>query len=184
MLPTRIKKIALAVLFLTTFWGAPPAAGAESRAWSLGVGTYLPLAEPFHQQQSLGFALPLNYEFAIRPQFSLSIHAGYRFVGELHQVSYGLRLRHYWGSREEGLTIRPYVEYGLLMLLNRLKGREGSGLSHDTELSAGADLKLLQSETTKVFVQLSYHFSRLSYFEGSKENLDCLQLSLGPKWEF
>jgi hypothetical protein len=180
-----IQKNLLPHLFLSLLgvlmWA--PGTSASQRSVSVGIGPHTLLSEALGEQTLAGFSLPVTYEFELKPTFSLGIHLGYRMASSLHQMSYGLLLKHYLDEDAEA-RIRPFLEYGLLLLVTRVSGREGSGTSHDTQLSVGSDFTPWGPEGSKLFAELSYHYSRLSYFESDRDMLDSLQVVVGPKWRF
>jgi hypothetical protein len=112
-----------------------------------------------------------SYDFLLSPHFSLGIHASFRNHSadvSLRQLTYGLLLRHSF----EG----PYLEYGLLLDMNFLSNRPGSGVAHDTRLAAGWEFSIADFPS---FADLAYHYSRLSYFGSEKIKLDAIELTLG-----
>jgi hypothetical protein len=163
---------------------APPEIGrAEGRALNVGIGAHAFLQDSFGKPAPRGFSVPLDYEYELKPTFNLGIHLGYRFSGEISQLTYGLLLKHYF-HEDPATIVRPYLKYGLLFLVSRLEGREGAGTSHDTHLCAGTDFAPWGADSTLFFAEVGYHFSALSYFEESAGRLDVIQVAIGPRWRF
>jgi len=158
-------------------------ARAEGRALNVGIGAHAFLQDSFGQSAPRGFSIPLDYEYELKPAFNLGIHLGYRFSGEISQLTYGLLLKHYF-QEDPGTLVRPYLKYGLLFLVSRLAGREGAGTSHDTHLCAGTDFAPWGGDSTLFFAEVGYHYSTLSYFEESAGRLDVIQVAFGPRWRF
>lgn len=171
------------VSFLASALFSQVPAHAEGRALSIGLGGHAFLQDAFGHSAPTGVNFPISWEYELKPRFSLGIHAGYRLSGELHQLTYGLLLKHYLQEDQDSL-FRPYLEYGLLFLVSRLSGREGAGTSHDTQLTVGTDVSPRGGNATHFFVEASYHYSMLSYFEEKAGRLDVIQLAFGPRWRF
>ena len=180
---TARKTLFLLGLCLLGALAKAPEAFASQRSISFGLGPNALLGQALLEKPAPGFSLPFTYEFELKPTFSLGIHLGYRMASPLHQISYGLLLKHYLDPDTDA-RFRPFLEYGLLLLVTRVTDREGSGTSHDTQLSVGSDFTLWGPDGQKLFAEFSYHYSRLSYFESRKDMLDSLQLVIGPKWCF
>jgi len=144
---------------------------------AIGLSTQLLTGRPLADHSVTGLGLSATYEFILKPRFSLGINLAYRYypgTTALHQLGYGLLIKHYFQDPQEGW--RPFIEYGLLMQVNRFKGRPNAGLSHDTRFSAGTDFTL---GDVPMYMALSYHVSRLGFFEQSSLNLDNLELTFG-----
>lgn len=126
------------------------------------------------------------YEFNITPRFTLGIDLEYRrFLQgiskeKVSQLGYGLLLKHslpgLLSGGESPASWTPYLEYGLLMNVSRRDGEVRSGTSHDTRLTVGVDFLLRE---LPAFADLSYHYSKLDYFDQPRVDLDFVQLSFG-----
>jgi hypothetical protein len=140
------------------------------------------LYEPFPYQKlsRIGTGVFGAYEFYLKPSFAIGINLSYRYYpgnSALHQVGYGLLMKHYLGGTSSpDSTFMPYVEYGLLLQLNKISGRKGTGTAHDTRLSAGTDLRIAKKI---FFIEGSWHYSRLGLFEDNSERLDNLEFNVG-----
>lgn len=140
------------------------------------------LYEPFPYQKlsHIGTGLFGAYEFYLKPSFAIGINLSYRYFpgeGALHQVGYGLLLKHYLGGTSSpDSTFMPYVEYGLLLHINKLSGRKGTGTAHDTRLSAGTDIRIAKKI---FFIEGAWHYSRLGLFEEPSQRLDNLEFDIG-----
>ena len=140
------------------------------------------LYNPFPYQKLTGFGTGLfgAYEFYLKPSFAIGINLSYRYYAgdaALHQVGYGLLLKHYLGGTSKpNATFMPYVEYGLLLQINKISGRKGTGTAHDTRLSAGTDFRIAKKI---FFVEGAWHYSRLGLFEEPSERLDNLEFDIG-----
>ena len=138
---------------------------------------------PFEKISRVGTGLFGAYEFFLKPSFVLGINLSYRFhpgESQLHQVGYGLLLKHYLGGTKSTTSLfLPFVEYGLLLQMNFLSSRKGFGTAHDTRLSAGTDIRVGKSF---LFVEGSWHYSRLGLFDQKSERLDNIELDVGYRW--
>lgn len=129
------------------------------------------------------------YEFNLTPRFTIGIDLEYRAFApkqegrQTSQLGYGLLLKHSFPrGASEGLLpgeFTPYLEYGLLMNVTRIAEYPHAGTSHDTRLAGGGDFLI---KDHPVFVDLSYHYSKLDYFTQPRVDLSYLQLSFG--WRF
>lgn len=135
---------------------------------------------PFERISRIGTGIFAVYEFFLKPSATIGINLSYRVhPGEssLHQIGYGLMLKHYLaGTKSPNSTFLPFVEYGLLLQMNFLSNRKGSGTAHDTRLSAGTDIRVGKRF---LFVEGSWHYSRLGLFEQKSERLDTIEFDLG-----
>ncbi len=153
-----------------------------TRSWRLGPSIQTFLYDPFPYQRvsRVGTGLFGVYEFYLKPSFAIGINLSYRlFPGEtrLHQVGYGLMLKHYLaGMNSPDSVFMPFVEYGLLLQINKLSNRQGTGTAHDTRLSVGTDFRIAKKI---FFVEASYHYSRLGLFEQPGEPLHNLEFDIG-----
>ena len=170
----------------TYIWPSLPAAPAPpsfaTRSVRIGPSVQMFLLDPFPFEKisKVGTGLFGVYEFYLKPAFAIGINLSYRVhPGEatLHQIGYGLLMKHYLsGTSSTTSTFLPFVEYGLLLQINLLSDRKGSGTSHDTRLSVGTDIRL---KKTFLFVEGSWHYSRLGIFDQKAERLDSLEFDLG-----
>jgi hypothetical protein len=138
---------------------------------------------PFERISRVGTGLFGAYEFYLKPSFAIGINLSYRYhpgKSDLHQVGYGLLLKHYLGGMSSPDSVfMPFVEYGLLLQINMLPNRKGSGAAHDTRLSAGTDIRIKKQI---FFVEGSWHYSRLSLFGSSPDKLDNLEFDIGYRY--
>jgi hypothetical protein len=138
---------------------------------------------PYAELSRVGTGVFAAYEFFLKPSSVIGINLSYRYFpgkADLHQVGYGLLLKHYLGGMDSlDSTFMPYVEYGLLLQINKLSTRLGTGTAHDTRLSAGTDVRISQKI---FFVEASYHYSRLGLFEQVSERLDNIEFNLGYRY--
>lgn len=172
-------------LFIFLFSVISQAQQGYTRSYRMGLSWNHRSSEALAGSRLEGVGLSSAYEFNLNPRFTLGINLDYRsFAGEqgLTQLGYGLLMKHQWNLNIEGSReIRPYLEYGLLMNVSRQKGRPRSGTSHDTKLGLGLNFNLAD---LPLFIETSYHISRLSYFEQNALNLDYLQMTLGWRGSF
>lgn len=165
---------------------APATAAADEspdRALRAAIGAAVPLAEPFESEAiGSGGGASAVYEFLLSDAFGLGMLLSYRRYGgadSASQMNYGLLLKHYLTGRHGDSGPRPYLEYGLLLLVT-YRG-EGSGTSHDTRLGGGMDFTVAGAP---LFAGAAYHYSRLKWFDGSDENLDYLEFTAGVRWNW
>ena len=181
----KILTILPAVAALSA-WEGVPAAHAGNHALRLAPTYQLLTGSPFAGTGNDGTGLTSTWERMLTDKFGFGINLAWRTfpAGQaMTQIGYGLVLKHYLngeGARGEG--IRPFLEYGLLLQISTLAGRAGSGTSHDTRLTAGADLPLFGAP---LYGAASYHFSTLRYFENPSIDLNYLGLEFGVRfsWE-
>ncbi len=163
----------------------PPKPTFHTRSLRIGPSLQTFLFDPFPYAKlaRVGTGLFGAYEFFLKPSFVIGINLSYRYYpGEshLHQVGYGLLLKHYLGgTKSPDSTVMPYVEYGLLLQINKLSTRKGTGTAHDTRLSAGTDFRIAKKI---FFVEASYHYSRLGLFEQVAERLDNVEFDVGYRY--
>lgn len=164
---------------------ALPKPKVTTRSLRIGPSMQVQLYEPFPYEKisRVGTGLFGAYEFYLKPSFAIGINLSYRYHpgnSALHQVGYGLLLKHYLGGTSSpDSTFMPYVEYGLLLQINKVASRKGTGTAHDTRLSAGTDMRI----AGKIFfIEGSWHYSRLSLFEQGSDRLDNLEFDIGYRY--
>ncbi len=156
-------------------------AGAQSepnptRALSVGVSATMLTSEPALGSRAVAPGVSGTYEFLVSPRFGIGLHASYRVhptETRLSQLIYGALLRHRLGDPLGPLT--PFLEYGLLVSMNFLEGRPGSGIAHDTKLGGGAEFDCLGQRWS---AGLAYHIGRLGFFEAPALRLNAIELEL------
>jgi hypothetical protein len=162
-----------------------PKATFPTRSIRIGPSLQTMLYQPFPYQQlsRVGTGVFGVYEFYLKPSFAIGINLSYRFFpgnSRLHQVGYGLLLKHYLGGMSSpDSTFMPFVEYGLLLQINKVSGRQGTGTAHDTRLSVGTDIRIAKKI---FFVEGSWHYSRVGFFEQTAEPLDNLEFDVGYRY--
>ncbi len=141
--------------------------------------------DPFDGVSRFGTGVFAAYEFMITRGFFLGINLSYRIYPgreQLHQLGYGLLMRHYLtGVDDEEAIFMPFLEYGLLLQMHFLSDRDGTGTSHDTRLGAGTDLRI---GPTKWLVGANWHFSRLTLFEHEGFKMDYVELDVGYRFDW
>jgi len=163
----------------------PPKPEFPTRSLRIAPSLQVLLYEPFPYQKisRIGTGLFGAYECFLKPSFVIGINLPYRFYpgqARLPQVGYRLMLKHYLaGMNSPDSTFMPYVEYGLLLQINKVSGRQGTGTAHDTRLSAGTDFRIAKKI---FFVEASWHYSRLGLFEQTGERLDNLEFDVGYRY--
>lgn len=172
-------KLFLILLTCASALATSTATATPTKFLRIGLGTPILLAPPFDDQSnSTGASVSAVYERAITDRFSIGIDLAYRRFGGaivLSQLGYGLLLKH---GFETGWGFRPFLEYGLLLQVTRRENVEGSGTSHDTKLGLGVEGSVM---TLPLFVDASYHFSRLRYFETASTQLDYFDFRVGAR---
>jgi hypothetical protein len=164
---------------------APPAPKFPTRSLRIGpsLQTFLYNPFPYENLSRVGTGVFGVYEFFLKRSAVIGINLSYRyFPGDatLHQVGYGLILKHYLaGMNSLDSTFMPFAEYGLLLQINKLSTRKGTGTAHDTRLSVGTDIRIAKKI---FFVEGSWHYSRLSLFEQPAEHLDNLEFDVGYRF--
>lgn len=176
-----MKKLILSFTILFSFLSFQSHAEDQlNRSYRLGLSQNFLHSSTLSQTAESGSGITGTYEFNLTPKFALGVNLEYRrFAGTeaLSQMGYGLIMKHSLASLSEITpSLKPYVEYGLLMNVSRIKTRPNSGSSHDTKLAIGANFKAFE---IPAFIEVSHHISRLSYFEQEKINLDYMQICLG-----
>lgn len=163
----------------------PPKPKFPTRSLRIGPSLQVQLYEafPYEKLSRVGTGMFGAYEFYLKPSFAIGINLSYRIhpgQADLHQVGYGLLLKHYLaGTSSPDSTFMPFVEYGLLLQMNFLSNRQGFGTAHDTRLSAGTDIRI----AGKIFyVEGSWHYSRLGLFDQPSERLDDLEFDFGYRY--
>jgi hypothetical protein len=163
---------------------APPAK-PTTRSIRIGPSLQVQLFDPypFEKVSNIGTGLFGAYEFYLKPSFAIGINLSYRYHpgnAHLHQIGYGLLLKHYLGGTSNPDSVfMPFVAYGLLLQINMISTRTGSGTAHDTRLSAGTDIRI----AGKIFfIEGAWHYSRLSLFEKKSEQLDNLEFDIGYRY--
>lgn len=185
VIPTPAPVVVTPAPAIATPAAPPPKATFPTRSLRIGPSLQTLLYEPFPYQKlsRVGTGVFGVYEFYLKPSFAIGINLSYRFFpGEarLHQVGYGLMLKHYLGGMSSpDSTFMPFVEYGLLLQINKLSGRQGTGTAHDTRLSAGTDIRIARKI---FFVEGSWHYSRVGLFEQTAERLDNLEFDVGYRY--
>lgn len=158
-----------------------PENAQPTRSMSVGFGYHSLLKSPFSSDALSGGGIELRYGFHLSENFVLSLGLAYRIyptAAAVSQLGYGAVLTHYfWGRQEKDW--RLFVSYGLLVLNSSVKGRSGSGTSHDTLIGIGSDFGFLGQTA---FSQLGYHYSALSYFETGRQPIHYLDLLVGLRW--
>lgn len=163
----------------------PPAEKFPTRSLRIGqsLQTFLYKPFPYENLSRVGTGVFSVYEFFLKRSAVIGINLSYRyFPGDatLHQVGYGLILKHYLaGMNSLDSTFMPFAEYGLLLQINKLSTRKGTGTAHDTRLSVGTDIRIAKKI---FFVEGSWHYSRLSLFEQPAEHLDNLEFDVGYRF--
>jgi len=148
----------------------------------LGLSNQFLLEEPFDGIET-GYGLMGSYEFLLSDHVSIALIVSYRhYPGNrpLNQLGGGVLLRHYIPFLSRN-TFRPYLSYGLLLQLSSLSGHLRSSTSHDTRLTAGSDFKISR---IPLFLEASYHISRLRFLNIDSLNLDYWEFSTGWRKAF
>lgn len=164
---------------------APVAPKFPTRSLRIGpsLQTFLYKPFPYENISRVGTGVFGVYEFFLKRSAVIGINLSYRyFPGDatLHQVGYGLILKHYLaGMNSLDSTFMPFAEYGLLLQINKVSSRKGTGTAHDTRLSVGTDIRIAKRI---FFVEGSWHYSRLSLFEQPSERLDNLEFDVGYRY--
>jgi hypothetical protein len=149
-----------------------------TRALRLGLTTEGLMQAPFAGVTGTGAGITASYDFLISDGFSLALAASYRRypgISSLQQVGYGALLRHRLlslGSHDQ----RLYAAYGILLQTTSVSGQSGSGTSHDTRLTLGADFRVGK---VPLYAETSYHFSRLRFLNVDSMDLDYWEAGLG-----
>ena len=183
--PAPAPIVVTSALTITTPALPSPKITFPTRSLRMGPSLQTLLYEPFPYEKisRVGTGVFGVYEFYLKPSFAIGINLSYRYYpgnATLHQVGYGLMLKHYLGGmKSPDSTFMPFVEYGLLLQINKLSTREGTGTAHDTRLSAGTDIRI----AGKVFfIEGSWHYSRVGLFEQTAERLDNLEFNVGYRY--
>lgn len=146
----------------------------KGRRFSVGPSVaYLLNDVVFLDDYRQGYGLQSMYEFDLTDHFSLGIDLTYRMFGSgkdsASQLRYGLIMKHDF----DGETFKPYLAYGLLMQVIRIKDVKGDGTAHDTKLAGGYTI------ADNWFVEAAYHISRLRYFNTNAVHLDYVEMNGG-----
>jgi hypothetical protein len=166
----------LSGLLLCLFFAESEARAAKRNYW-LGLSTAKFVEDPFNEEHVIGAGVSTNYEVKVSERSSFGIHLAYRhFDGlrALSQMGYGLTILHRLNWLHTPWLTNA-ISYGLLMQVLRRDGVEGAGTSHDTRFAWHGILTQKQDW----FVELSYHYSRLRYFEIDTAKVDYLEFTAG-----
>ena len=123
-----------------------------------------------------------RYEFILKPRFTIGIQCDYRYLIDrtpLHQLNYGLILRHQLSFLDNYFTRPIFFSYGILM--QAVQNQEGWGHAHDTKVAL--DLPVT-NDKNPFYAELAYHYSRLRYFKAPTKNLDHMSVSIGKYFSF
>ncbi len=177
---------AIFIVAMLSLFTVAASARAADHAFRLAPTYQLLTGSPFAGTGNDGTGITTTWERMLSDKSAFGINLAWRTFPSgqgLTQIGYGLVLKHYLNSQGvRGEGIRPFLEYGLLLQISTLAGRAGSGTSHDTRLTAGADFPLLGAP---LYGAVSYHLSTLRYFENPSVDLNYLGLEFGVRfsWE-
>ena len=164
------------IIFFGLFFGGAEGQAAKRNYW-LGLSTAKFLEDPFDEEHATGTGLSTNYEVKVSERSSFGIHMAYRHFNGLRalsQMGYGLTILHRINWLQTPWLTNA-ISYGLLMQVLRRDGVEGAGTSHDTRFAWHGILSPKQDW----FVELSYHYSRLRYFEIDTTKADHVEFTFG-----
>ncbi len=156
------------------FLGASYIYSYNLREIQVGGNFHYFLKKPLPTLSQTGGGISLSYNIPVSPSSWMGIYLGGKFTSQeesLAQMVYGLLIGH-------RIFSRWYVLYGLLLSMNFLSDRKGYATSHNTRLSVGYFLG------ERIYMDLSYHYSRIRYFEVDPIFLDRIEWEIGYRFFF
>ena len=162
------------LLFILLFISTSHIYAYNLREIQVGANIHYFFQKPLPTLTQLGGGLSLSYNIPVSSSSWMGIYLGGKFTSKeenLSQMVYGLLIGH-------RIFSRWYVLYGLLLSMNFLSDRKGYATSHNTRLSVGYFLG------ERIYMDLSYHYSRIRYFEVDPIFLDRIEWEVGYRFFF
>lgn len=129
-----------------------------------------------------GGGIVYTREYFVSPRSALGIQAAARIfpAPPLHfAFGYGLSIKHYIGNLGRSKSSGLYLKYGLLLQMNFLEDRKGSGLGHDTLLAIGYDRT---SGKVSPVIEVGYHLTALRGFDQEALSWPYIEVAAGIRF--